>query len=91
MVAFFFSSHSLMDNVMDMIIETYSAKIENFLKMIVDESNNYLKEMISTIDNHISSSTMKFNDIQRQKWEKICESYKETKEKIIELEKKSIK
>ena len=86
----FFSNH-FMENVIDMIIETYSDKIENFLKMIVDESNNYLNEMISTINNHISSSTMKFNDIQRKKWEQICESYKETKEKIIELEKKSIK
>ena len=85
------SSQSYMNNVIDMIIETYSEKIENFLKMIIDESNDYLNEIISKINHHISSSTIRFDDIKKKKWKKICEIYNETKLKIIELEKKNNK
>ena len=63
-----FSSMKFMQNVIDMVVDTYSLKIENFLKMIEDESSEYLKKVIGKIDNHISSSTMQFNDTQKKKW-----------------------
>ena len=82
-----FSSMKFMQNVIDMVVDTYSLKIENFLKMIEDESSEYLKKVIGKIDNHISLSTMQFNDTQKKKWKIICEKYEETKAKILELEK----
>ena len=84
-----FSSMKFMQNVIDMVVDTYSLKIENFLKMIEDESNEYLKKVIEKIDNHIRLSTMQFNDTQKEKWKIICKKYEETKAKILELEKKN--
>ena len=86
-LASFFSNIKFMQNVIDMVVDTYSLKIENFLKMIVNESNEYLKKVIEKIDNHISLSTMEFNDTQKKKWKSICKKYEETKAKILELEK----
>ena len=88
-IASVFSSMKFMQNVIDMVVDTYSLKIENFLKMIEDESNEYLKKVIEKIDNHIRLSTMQFNDTQKEKWKIICKKYEETKAKILELEKKN--
>ena len=82
-----FSSVKFMENVIDMVVDTYSVKIENFLNMIVDESNNYLTQVIDKIDYHIKSSTLQFTDSQQKKWKIICKKYEETKAKILELEK----
>ena len=84
----FFSSMKFMQNVIDMVVDTYSLKIENFLKMIEDESLEYLKKVIGKIDNHINLSTMQFSDTQKKKWKILCKKYEETKAKILELEKK---
>ena len=83
-----FSSLKFMQNVIDMVVDTYSLKIENFLKMIEDESSEYLKKVIGKIDNHINLSTMEFNDTQKKKWKILCKKYEEMKAKILELEKK---
>ena len=83
-----FSSLKFMQNVIDMVVDTYSLKIENFLKMIEDESSEYLEKVIKKIDNHISLSTIQFNDTQKKKWKILCKKYEETKAKILELEKK---
>ena len=84
----FFSSMKFMQNVIDMVVDTYSLKIENFLKMIEDESLEYLKKVIGKIDNHINLSTMQFSDTQKKKWKILCKKHEETKAKILELEKK---
>ena len=33
-------------NVIDMVVETYSSKIEDFLKMVEKESDEYLTKVI---------------------------------------------
>jgi len=84
----FFSSFYYLQNVIDMIVETYTSKIGSFLKMIENESNKYLNQIIEKIDNYINSSTMEFSDIQKKKWIELCDKYEKTKVKIMEIEKK---
>ena len=82
----FFSSEIYMQNVIDMVVETYSFKIEEFMNIIIQESNNYLTIISNKIDHHINSFTMKISDNQKQKWKNICDKYEKTKAKIIEIE-----
>ena len=83
-----FSSNKYMLNVIDMVVETYSSKIEDFLKMVEKESDEYLTKVIKKINYHIKSCTMEFNDNQRKKWNQIRDIYEKTKQKIIEIESK---
>jgi len=85
----FFSSFDYMQHVIDMVIETYSLKIGNFLKMIEKESTNYLKQIIEKINYYIKSSTTEFNDSQKRKWKQLCKAYEKTKATIYEIEKKN--
>ena len=85
----FFSSFTYMQHVIDMVIETYSLKIGEFLKMIEKESTNYLKQIIDKINYYITSSTTEFNDSQKRKWKQLCKAYEKTKAKIYEIEKKN--
>jgi hypothetical protein len=83
----FFSSFYYLQNVIDMVVETYTSKIGSFLKMIENESNNYLNQLIEKIDNYVNSSTIEFSDIQKKKWTELCDKYEKTKGKILEIEK----
>ena len=83
-----FSSNQYMLNVIDMVVETYSSKIEGFLNMIEKESNEYLTKVIQKINYHIKSSTMEFSDIQKKQWNEIRDKYEKTKDKIIEIQNK---
>ena len=83
-----FSSSQYMINVIDMIVDTYKNKIEDFLKMIEKESNEYLTKVIHKINYHIKSSTMEFSGIQQKKWNEIRDKYEKTKDKIIEIQNK---
>ena len=84
------SSKYYLQNIIDMVVDTISAKIQNFIDMIDEESNSYLTSIIETINNYVSSATFKFNDNQKIKWKNICERYKEVKIKIQELEKNNL-
>jgi F0F1-type ATP synthase delta subunit len=84
----FFSSFSYMQNVIDMVVETYSSKIEQFLKMIENKSIQYLEIIINKINHYINASKIDFNENQKEKWKKLCDLYEKTKTKILEIEKK---
>ena len=86
----FFSSFSYMQNVIDMVVETYSSKIEQFLKMIENKSVKYLEIIINKINHYINASKIDFNENQKEKWEKLCNLYEKTKAKILEIEKNNI-
>ena len=83
----FFSSFYYLQNVIDMVVETYTSKIGSFLKMIENESNKYLNQIIEKIDNYVNSSTMEFSDTQKKNWIELCDKYEKTKGKIMEIEK----
>ena len=83
------SSETYLQHVIDMIVETYSEKIKDFLEMIQEESINYLNQIMEKIDNNIKSSAMEFNDSQKEKWKRLCESYEKTKAEIIKIENKN--
>ena len=82
----FLSSYYYLQNVIDLVVQTYTLKIGNFLNMIEKESNKYLTQIIKKIDDYTSSSTMEFTDFQNKKWLELCEKYEKIKSQIMEIE-----
>ena len=78
----FLDSHIYLFNIIDMTSGTYISKIESFLKMIENESNKYLKQLIEKIDNYAVSTIMEFNNIQKKRWIELYSKYEKTKSKI---------
>jgi len=83
-----FSSVSYLQNIIDMIVDTFLKKIDYILKLIETESSNYLSESLRVIDHNMCSATLKFNDEQLKKWKELCTSYEKTREIIIKIKMK---
>ncbi len=81
-----FSSQNFLENVIDMIIDTFQEKkISLNIGMIKDKINDFFNGNLNKINNWISCVTMKFNNEEYKKWKNLCISYDKTREKIIEL------
>ena len=83
-----FSDKSYLQNIIDMLVDTFSKKIDYILKIISTESNNYLNEASRTIELNINSATLSFNDEQLKKWKDLCDSYQKTREIIMKIKMK---
>ena len=80
-----FSSYSYLQNIIDMVVDTFTKKIDYILKIISSESDNYLNDGIHTIEHNVESATLKFDDEQLKKWKDLCDSYQKTREIIMEM------
>jgi len=70
-----FSNKAYLQNIIDMVVETFAKKIDYVLKLIDTESSNYLSEAVRTIEHNVGSATLNFNDEQLKKWKELCGSY----------------
>jgi predicted Zn-dependent protease with MMP-like domain len=80
-----FSSMSYLKNIIDMVVDTYSKKIDYALNIIDTESSNYLDEAVRSIEHNVGSATLTFNDEQLKKWNELCNSYEKTREIIMKI------
>ena len=80
-----FSSMSYLKNIIDMVVDTYSKKIDYVLNIIDTESSNYLDEAVRSIEHNVGSATLTFNDEQLKKWNELCNSYEKTREIIMKI------
>ena len=80
-----FSSYSYLQNIIDMVVDTFTKKIDYILKIVSSESDNYLIDGIRTIEHNVESATLKFDDEQLKKWKDLCDSYQKTREIIMEM------
>ena len=80
-----FSNKAYLQNIIDMVVETFAKKIDYVLKLIDTESNNYLSQALTTIEHNVGSATLNFNDEQLKKWKELCSSYEKTREIIMKL------
>ena len=76
---------SYLQNIIDMVVDTFAKRIDYVLKLIDTESSNYLSEAVRTIEHNVGSATLNFNDEQLKKWKELCGSYEKTREIIIKL------
>jgi hypothetical protein len=83
-----FSSVTYLQNIIDMVVDTFLKKIDYILKIIDTESSNYLNEFLRVIDHNVCSATLKFNDEQLKKWKELCASYEKTREIIMKIKMK---
>ena len=80
-----FSSISYLQNIIDMVVDTFAKKIEYILKIVSTESENYLNDGIRNIEHNVKSATLEFDDEQLKKWKELCDSYQKTREIIMEM------
>ncbi len=80
-----FSSISYLQNIIDMVVDTFAKKIEYILKIVSSESENYLNDGIRNIEHNVKSATLEFDDEQLKKWKELCDSYQKTREIIMEM------
>ena len=72
------SNKTYLKNIIEMVVDKFSTRIESVINLIKSESENYLDEINRTLNQNLDSATTNFNEI----WEKLSESYKEIKKKI---------
>jgi hypothetical protein len=78
------SSKKYLENIIDIMIDTFMNKIEYVFKVLQKNVKNYLNDLIRLIDQNVNLVTMKFNDEQLVIWKSICENYEETRKIIFE-------
>jgi hypothetical protein len=78
------SSKKYLENIIDIMIDTFMNKIEYVFKVLQKNVKNYLNDLIRLIDQNVNLVTMKFNDEQLVIWKSICQKYEDTRKIIFE-------
>ena len=81
-----FSNISYLENIIDMVIDSFKSKIDYNLNLIKEKAKIYLNNYFHSIDNWISIVTLEFNDEELKRWKDLCQSYDKTREKIFKVE-----
>ena len=71
-----FSNYDYLMNVIDLILDAYSCKINKTLDIFAIKTKEYITDVINIIDKHIESSTLEFNKKQKEKWDYLCDFIK---------------
>jgi len=83
-----FSDFNYLDNIIDILIDTSSKSINSTFNLIKDEANNYFTKYLKNINLLVKSATLEFNDEQKNKWKKLCNSYEQRRKKFNQIKKK---
>jgi hypothetical protein len=83
-----FSSKNYLENIIDMMIETFMSKIEYVFNVLQKSARSYLNDLTRLIDQNVNSVTMKFNDEQLVIWKSLCLNYEKTREIIMKIQNK---
>jgi len=81
-----FSSKNYLQNIIDMMIDTFMSKIEYVFKVLQKSIKNYLNDLNHLIDQNVNFVTMKFNDEQIEIWKSLCLSYEKTREIVLKIQ-----
>ena len=57
--------------------------MNSIFNIIQKESNDFIEKKFCKIKNLQKAATLEFNGEQKEKWKKLCDEYKETREKIV--------
>jgi len=83
-----FSSKNYLENIIDMMIETFMSKIEYAFNVLQKSVRSYLNDLNRLIEQNVNSVTMKFNDEQLVIWKSLCLNYEKTREIIMKIQHK---
>ena len=83
-----FSNQKYLHNIIEIICDNFSERIEYVIKLIETESNNYLDEAKESIDLNVTNLTLSFTNQQKDKWGELGLSYQTIKKKIYDILKK---
>ena len=81
-----FSSKIYLENIIDMMIDTFMSKIGYSFKLLQSNSKNYLNALKHNIEQNANSITMKIDEEQLGKWKDLCNSYEKTREIIMKIQ-----
>ena len=81
-----FSSKNYLENIIDMVLDTFMSKVEHLFKILKKTVKYYLNDLNHSIDQNVNLVTMKFNEEQSIMWEDLCLSYENTREIILKIQ-----
>ena len=80
-----FSSKYYLEKIIDMVIETFTEKINNIIKTLLENTNVYINDLERNIEHCALSVTLEFSKEQLNIWNELKKHYKQTREIIIKI------
>ena len=80
-----FSDLNYLENILDILIDTSSKKINSIFDIIKEESIDYMEDIFAKIQLLSEAATLEFNEEQRKSWNVFCKSYESKRAKIINI------
>ena len=74
------------ENIINIMIDTSTNKLEFALKVLQISVKNYLQNLIRLIEQNVRLVTMKYNEKQLENWKSICLSFEETRKQILQMD-----
>ena len=75
-----------LENIINIMIDTSTNKLEFIFKVLQTSVNNYFKNLINLIEQNVIIVTMKYNEKQIENWKSICLSFEETRKQILQMD-----
>ena len=79
------SNQNYLENIIDLLIDNSSNKINYIFLLIQKESDTYLMKYLKKINSSAKFDILKSNDEQKNKWKKLCDSYEQKRNKINQI------
>ena len=80
-----FSSKIYLENIIDMMLDTFMHRIGYIFRLLQINAQNYLNNLKHDIEKNVNSITLKIDEEQLGKWKELCLSYEKTKEIIMKI------
>ena len=82
-----FSSGKALSNIIEIFLVKLSSRMQYIIKLVKSFSLEYLDDLNKEMMLKKSAATLEFNEEQKKRWTILCESYRKTKEIILNIKK----
>ena len=72
-------------NVYDLILDTFTNKINYILKLIIEEYEDYINHIKNLIKANVQSTCVQFNKEQKKYWDTLSTTYEDIRSSIIDI------
>ena len=80
-----FSDKSYLENIIDIMIDTFLKRFDYIFRVLKKNTNEYLNNLLHSINLNAISITLKFSEEQYKKWNEVCISYEKTRKEIMKI------
>ena len=72
-------------NVYDLILDTFTNKINYILKLLIEEYEDYINHIKNLINANVKSTCIQFNADQKKFWDTLSTTYEDIRSSIIDI------